>query len=246
MDYLSIVSDRDPVFTSSFWKEPYKLQGITLKHSSAYHPQADGQSEVVNRCLENYFRCFVGSRPKDWARWMSLAEWWYNTSSHSSTGITPYKAVYGNPAARLLSDVKGTTKIQAVEDHLKSRDQIAKILKENLEAAQQRMKRQTDLHRTERSLNAGEWVFLRLQPFRQNSVAMRRNLKLSPRYYRSYEILQKVGQDAYRLDLSPGSKIHPVFHVSQLKKKLGQLDTPQTFLPHVTAEGIVEAMPEES
>lgn len=155
--------------------------------------------------------------------------------------------MYGNPAALLLSDVKGTTKIQVVEDHLKSRDQIAKILKENLEAAQQRMKCQTDLHRTERSFNAGEWVFLRLQPFRQNSVAMRRNLKLSPRFYRSYQILQKVGQDAYRLlDLPPGSKIHPVFHVSQLKKKLGQLGTPQTFLPHVAAEGIVEAMPEES
>lgn len=63
MDYLSIVSDRDPVFMSSFWKELYKLQGITLKQSSAYHPQTDGQSEAVNRCLENYFRCFVRSRP---------------------------------------------------------------------------------------------------------------------------------------------------------------------------------------
>lgn len=82
---LSIVCDRDPIFTSTFWKELFRLQGIQPKHRSAYHPQTDGQTEVVNRCLENYLQCFVGAQPKDWVKWVSMAEWWYNTCLHAST-----------------------------------------------------------------------------------------------------------------------------------------------------------------
>lgn len=62
---LSIISDRDLVFTSTFWRELFRLQGTQLKLSSAYHLQTDGQFGVVNQCLKNYLRCFVGSRPKD-------------------------------------------------------------------------------------------------------------------------------------------------------------------------------------
>lgn len=86
----------------------------------------------------------------------------------------------GTPPPRLVSYVKGTTRVQA--------DQIAKVLKEKLKAAQERMKRQPDLHRTERSFEVGERVFLHLQPYRQHSVAMW-NLKLSPRFYGPYKIL---------------------------------------------------------
>lgn len=107
------------------------LQGTHLKHSSAYHPQTDGQSEVVNRCLDNYLHCFMGARPKDWAKWLLLVEWWYNTCVHLAMGITPYVAVYGTLPPRLLSYEKGTTRVQTIERILRSRDQVAKILKEH-------------------------------------------------------------------------------------------------------------------
>lgn len=62
---LNIVSDRDPVFTNQFWKELFKLSGTKLLLSLAYHPQMDGQTEVMNKALEGYQRCFLGDRPRD-------------------------------------------------------------------------------------------------------------------------------------------------------------------------------------
>lgn len=86
--------------------------------------------------------------------------------------MTPFEAVYGSPPPHPTSYVKGITRVQAVDDQLKSRDQITKLLKENLEEAQQRMKHQADLHRTECSFEEGNWVYLRLQHYRQNSVTV--------------------------------------------------------------------------
>ncbi|GJW50020.1 putative ribonuclease H-like domain-containing protein [Tanacetum coccineum] len=71
----SIVSDRDKVFISTFWKELFKLLNVKLLMYTTYHPQADGQTEVVNRGLECYLRCMCGETPKDWGKWLSLAEW---------------------------------------------------------------------------------------------------------------------------------------------------------------------------
>lgn len=241
----SIVTDRDPTFTSTFWKELFKLQGTTLKFSSAYHPQTDGQTEIVNKMVEQYLRCFSGDKPKGWVKWLPLAEWWYNTNIHASTKLSPFESVYGYPPPKLIPYTPGTTQLQEVENTLKTRDEIIRILRTNLQLAQDRMKKFADIKRTARSFNIGDLVYLRLQPYKQQSVVQRRNLKLSPRFYGPYRVLEKIGTVAYRLELPPEAKIHPVFHVSCLKEKLGERHQLVVTLPPADKDGVIRPEPEE-
>lgn len=83
----SIVSDRDPIFLSEVWTEFFSLQGVALNKSSAYHPQSDDQTEIVNKALETYIRSMCSKQATTWAHWLSLAKWWYDTNYHSHNPI---------------------------------------------------------------------------------------------------------------------------------------------------------------
>nr|KYP54954.1 Retrotransposable element Tf2 [Cajanus cajan] len=85
----SITSDRDAIFVSQFWQELMAFQGVQIQLSTTYHSQTDGQSEVVNRCLETYLRYMCADTPLQWSKWLALAEWWYNTNYHSTIKATP-------------------------------------------------------------------------------------------------------------------------------------------------------------
>lgn len=98
----TMVSDSDHIFLSNFWSELFKLEGSALHKNTAYHPQTDGQTEVVNRCLETYLHCFSSRRPSSWAQWLPWAEFWYNSSFHSSINNSPFFAVYGRSPPKLL------------------------------------------------------------------------------------------------------------------------------------------------
>ncbi|KAD5961140.1 hypothetical protein E3N88_12613 [Mikania micrantha] len=117
----------------------------------------------------------------------------------------------------------GETPNAALESQLITRDDMLRLLKANLQKAQDRMKVQADLKRREISFEVGDYVFLKLQPYRQRSLAKRRYEKLSPRFFGPYKIKRKVGSVAYELDLPSDARIHPVFHVSLLKPVRGQI-----------------------
>ena len=70
-------------------------KGTQLQINTSYHPQTDGQTEAVNKCLETYLKCFTLEKKHLWVKWLLLTEWWYNTNYHATTNMTPYEAVYG-------------------------------------------------------------------------------------------------------------------------------------------------------
>jgi len=143
----TIVSDRDKLFLSQFWKELFKTAGTKLKYSTAYHPQMDGQTEVVNRCLETYLRCMTGSQPKLWPSWLPWAEFWFNTNYHASSKMTPFKALYGRDPPLLLKGTTIPSKIESVNQLQVERDAILKALKSNLCRAQEQNRLQANKHR---------------------------------------------------------------------------------------------------
>ena len=92
---VSIVSDRDPRFTSRFWPKFQKVLGTTLQFSIAFHPQNDGQSERTIQTLEDMLRTCVLEFKDSWVKHLPLAEFAYNNSYRASIDLAPYKALYG-------------------------------------------------------------------------------------------------------------------------------------------------------
>ncbi|XP_026396038.1 uncharacterized protein LOC113290671 [Papaver somniferum] len=147
--------------------------------------------------------------------------------------MSPYEAVYSRSPPTTSSYFPGTTSVHVVDLNLLARDHILKLLKFHREAAQARMKSYADNLHTERSFAVNDWVFLRLQPYRQSAVATQTYSKLSPRFYGLFKIIARIGEVAYKLEFPAESRIHPVFHVSQLKLKLGASIIAEIVLPNV-------------
>lgn len=161
----TIVSDRDTIFVSAFWKELFKLYKVKLALSTAYHPQSDGQTERVNQCLEMYLKCAVQDSPTTWKAWLSLAELWYNSSHHSSLGCSPFKALYGYEPRLGLSLPLQTSSQPAVSDLIENRELHILALKQHLQKAQNRMKMMADRNRHDLQFQVGDQVLLKLQPY---------------------------------------------------------------------------------
>jgi len=227
----SIVSDRDKVFLSRFWRHLFQSMGTTLSRSTAYHPQTDGQTESLNKCLEQYLRCFVSENPRSWVNYLPWAQYWYNTAYHCSAEITPFQIVYGRvPPAIIAYNGNDNDPIE-VSTLLQQRDKVLQQLKQNLWKAQVRMKKFADKKRSEVSFEIGDWVFVKLQPYRQHSMALRKNQKLGMRFFGPFKVIQRIGQVAYKLQLPEDTRIHPVFHVSILKKCEGDPTDRDVVLP---------------
>ncbi|KAK8521849.1 hypothetical protein V6N12_066431 [Hibiscus sabdariffa] len=214
----SIVSDRDPKFTSRFWESLHMALGSRLNFSTSYHPQTDGQSERVIQVLEDMLRCCIMDFQGTWEKQLPLVEFAYNNSYQASIQMAPYEALYGRRCRTPVCWAEAGQKLLSMPDILKGTTEKVKLISERLKAASDRQKSYANLKRREVEYAVGDKVFLKVSPWKK-VMRFGRKGKLSPRYIGPYEIVGRVGLVAYRL-LSPPEleKIHDVFHVSMLQK----------------------------
>jgi hypothetical protein len=126
-----------------------------------------------------------------------------------------------------------------------NRQQANQVIRENLLQAQERMKFFADQNKKERELAVGDMVYLKAEPYRHTSLSLHHCIKLHSKFYGPFRVIEKVGETAYKLLLPEGCKLHPTFHVSQLKKHHGPLAVPQPTLPLIDEHGNIQTGPEE-
>ena len=157
--------------------------------SITYHPQIDGQTEVMNRVLEYYMCSLVHLNPADWFNFLALAEWLYNTSIHSSTCLTPYEVIYGKAPRTIPHYIVGSSNNEVVNSLLPSRQAMHDTLRRCLLKAQNTMKLHVDTRCHDVTFDVGQWFYVKLQPFHQCSVTGVLHPKLSKWFFGPFQIL---------------------------------------------------------
>ena len=162
----SIVSDRDPTFTSKFWESLQKAMGTQLRFSTAYHPQTDGQSERTIQILEDMLRACVLDFGGSWSKYLPLIEFSYNNSYQATIGVAPYEMLYGRKCRSPIHwDETGERRYLGPEMVQRTNEAIEKIRARML-ASQSRQKSYSDLKRRSVEFQVGDHVFLRVSPLR--------------------------------------------------------------------------------
>lgn len=165
------------------------------------------------------------------------------TCFHSAIGRSPFEALYGYPP-RLLAVDPSAVSHPEVTIWASDRQWMDQLLQHHLNRAKHRMKKQSDQNKSERSFSVGDFVYLKVQLYVQTSLAPRSHLKLAFRFFGPFRILACVDSVAYKLELPAHSAIHPVFHVSQLKKAVRAAHQviptlPSDFAIHLAPEQIL-------
>ncbi len=212
-----LISDRDPKFTSDFWKTLFRKCGVALGMTTAYHPSADGQAERTNQTVETALRCLlVGKYEECWDTLLGEVEYALNTSDNASTTVTPFEVLYGVKPRQFISElVPGND--PAAASFIQFRDILRKDTVDAIRLAQTKMALRYDSkHRVPDLVGS---AYLRLAKTGDAGYHIPKTSSLSTKRVGPYRILEKVSPLAYRLELPPGmSRTHPVISVIHLEQ----------------------------
>ena len=220
----SIVSDRDPKFTATFFKDLVSLLGSRLRMSTANHPQTDGQTERMNRVVEDTLRTFVNHKQTNWDELLPLCQFAINSSVQFSTGESPFFLNHGqNPITPAsLLDSNTTMDFSPAEGSsnqwLQLRSEAIALAKDTLEAAQARQAFYTDKGRKNVFFKEGDKVLVHREFLITPEARNRPCNKLRPKWHGPFEVRERIGENAYRLELPFYFRCHPVFNITALKR----------------------------
>ncbi|GAA6054862.1 hypothetical protein NBRC10513_006213 [Rhodotorula toruloides] len=215
-----LVSDRDKLFVSKFWRSIHGRMGIKLQLSTAFHPETDGRSERTNKTVIQVLRQYVSRRQKDWTSHLSTVEYAINCAKNDSTGLSPFEVVLGFQPSSSPSGVK--LPLPSVEWTLETREQRIKDARDALAAAKVRQAAQANKKRgDEPTFSVGDLVMVdssdRRSRYKTRSQDARA-AKLFARWDGPYEVVECFPDSStYRLNLPFADRSHPVFHASKLK-----------------------------
>jgi hypothetical protein len=217
----SIVSDRDPRFTSLFWINLFGAMATSLDMSTAHHQQTDGQSERTIQTLEQYLRLYTSKDQDTWDDQLTHAEFAYNSSRSNATGFTPFEATYGaQPRIGLAlineSPLQGT--IPTTKEFIEGHQERFLMVQDALQDTKRSMEKSYNARHMHVEFKVGDLVYLDAENIRTPTMTTGTHNKLSPRYLGPYKVIERVGNLNYKLDLPPGSQLLSTFHVSKLRK----------------------------
>ena len=227
----SIVSDRDSKFTSKFWQTLWRLLGTRLAMSTAFSPQTDGQTERMNRTLEEFIRNYIDPLQTNWAQLLTPAEYAYNSAPiialdnrspfEIDTGQQPNDPLFLFASAARYHAGENRV-VNTVDDYLQQFAVMREKARTTLLHAQVSMKAYYDSKHRLEHFNVGDRVFLstkRYSDFGQLKYPAHGPANvLEPRFLGPFRILKRIGSHAYELELPASFKIHPVIHVRYLMK----------------------------
>lgn len=210
----TLVSDRDPRFTSHLFQEVCRLLHCKQAMSTAFHPETDGQTERTNRVVEEVLRHYVSPRQDDWDKWLFAVEFAINNAYNEATQTTPFFMNYGQHPLTPVDAQRKHSDVPAALQYTVGVQAVVKQAKVLLAGAQDRMRTMANEGRRELVLAPGDKVWLNPKHLALRTPGTR---KLMPRFVGPYEVLERVGEAAFRLKLPAKLKIHDVFHASLLK-----------------------------
>jgi len=217
-----IVTDRGTTFTSSFWRTFCHLLATKRRLSTAFHPQTDGQTERLNQILEHYIRAFGSIEQTDWLDRLPIAQFTYNTSYHTAHGYSPAEALRGftprgpSHAIKPLDIINEQAESRALE--LQTHHQSIKQL---LSSVQAKYAKYYNRKRIPAKFQEGDYVLLSTK----NINLQRPSRKLAAKYLGPYRVIRSIGDRhmAYQLQMPKGTRIHNVFHISNLEPFRGEI-----------------------